>query len=271
MLNLLSIIFPFFKSSASEKTVSYKGSFESWEQATKNSIGYDSECILKKSNDSFDKIITGVQKCEKDTISFDEYQYSLPLLLGLNYISKADKDNLNVLDFGGSFASSYFRNFDILENLDINWTVVEQKKIVEIALAKVKHINNLSFITSSELDHEKKKKSYNVVLFGSSLQFMQSPSDTIKNVIHQGVESIIFEQTPVVNSGERKLTVQKVREPIYDASYPAWHFNEKELVKWIGSTYRLRHKSINPHVTNHCEGFESKLFDFVFTKHSPNF
>ena len=268
MLNLISIIFPFFKSSASEKTVSYKGVFESWEQATKNSAGYDSECILKKSNDTLDKIITGAKKCEKDTISFDEYQYSLPLLLGLNYITKAAKDNLYVLDFGGSFASSYFRNFDVLENLNVKWTVVEQKKIVEIALAKLKHINNLSFITSSELDLEKKKKSYNVVLFGSSLQFMQSPSDTIKNVIHQGVESIIFEQTPVVNSGERKLTVQEVKEPIYDASYPAWHFNEKELFDWIGPTFLLRHKLINPHVTNHCDGFESKLFDYVFTKKS---
>jgi hypothetical protein len=97
---------------------------------------------------------------------------------------------------------------------------------------------------------------------------MQSPSDTIKNVIHQGVESIIFEQTPVVNAGERKLTVQEVKEPIYDASYPAWHFNEKELFDWIGPTFLLRHKSINPHVTNHCDGFESKLFDYVFTKKS---
>ena len=268
MLNFLSNIFPFFNSSLSEGCVSYKGSFGDWDEATKSSLGYCTDNILRKATNTIEDIISGTKKCEKDTISFKEYQYSLPLLLGLNYISKAAKDNLNVLDFGGSFASSYFRNFDILENLNVKWTVVEQKKIVEIALAKLQHISNLSFITSSELVLEKKKKSYNVVLFGSSLQFMQSPSDTINTVIHQGVKSLVFEQTPVVISGERRLTVQKVKEPIYEASYPAWHFNEKELFDWIGPTYLLRHKSINPHVTNYCEGFESNLFDLVFTKQS---
>ena len=81
---------------------------------------------------------------------------------------------------------------------------------------------------------------------------------------------MIFEQTPFVLSGSRQLTVQQIQEPIYDSSYPAWHFEENEFMTWIGDKYELRFKSHNPHVTNYCNKFTSTLIDLVFTETSES-
>ena len=67
----------------------------------------------------------------KRHIFYDEFQYSLPLLLGLNFLQKVAK--IRLLDFGGSFASSYFRNLDIVEQFDLSWIVIEQKNLVKKA------------------------------------------------------------------------------------------------------------------------------------------
>ena len=259
---------PFHQSVEKTDVVSYVGPFHSWSEALNASTGYNDPKITKKAITALNKILSGDKLCEKDTISFDEYQYSLPLILGINYILKSVKGKVVVLDYGGSFASSFFRNFDILREFDIHWIVVEQENIVQIAKKKLSNYKELEFITDSDLKKRKVTFQYDILLFGSSLQFLESPELEISKLIHEGVKSLIFEQTPFVVSGSRQLTVQQIKEPIYDSSYPAWHFEESEFMTWIGNQYKLRYKSQNPHVNNYCNNFTSVLKDFVFTKAS---
>ena len=69
-------------------TISYDGNYECWEDAIADSKGYQDMEILNKATQSFEKILLGKYKCERDTFLFDKFQYSLPLLVGLNLVQK---------------------------------------------------------------------------------------------------------------------------------------------------------------------------------------
>ena len=266
MFNFLTNFSNSYFSRENKDCVSYTGPFSNWDDAVSFSTGYCNSTITQKAVSAITKILSGEKKCEKDTILFDEYQYSLPLLLGLNFTLKYIKQKITVLDYGGSFASSFFRNFDILSNFNVRWIVVEQEHIVNIAKEKLCHFKNLEFISISNLKIENPVLKYDVLLLGSSLQFLKNPGIELKILLKPCVKSLIFEQTPFVTSGSTKLTVQQIREPIYDASYPAWHFDENEFLSWIGNHYEIKYQTHNPHVRNECGNFTSTLKDYVFTE-----
>jgi putative methyltransferase (TIGR04325 family) len=265
LFSFLSKFSPSHFSTENKDSVSYIGPFTTWDEAVNASTGYNDPTITKKAVSALNMILSGEKLCEKDTILFDEYQYSLPLILGINYIAKSINGKIVVLDYGGGFASSFFRNIDILRQFDIHWIVIEQEDVVKIAIQKLSSFRELQFISVSDFKEEKETIEYDVLLFGSSLQFLENPELEVSKVINEGVKSIIFEQTPFVISGSRQLTVQQIREPIYDSSYPAWHFDQNEFLAWIGNQYELRYKSHNPHVMNYCNNFASTLKDYVFT------
>ena len=157
------------------------------------------------------------------------------------------------------------------EEKDIEVLIAEEKRNWALSFAVFGLIfvmvgGILLFISDSDFRQRKRTIDYDILLFGSSLQFLREPEIDIKKLINTGVKSLIFEQTPFVLSGYRQLTVQQINEPIYDSSYPAWHFDENEFMTWIGNRYQLRYQSHNPHVTNHCNNFSSTLRDFVFTE-----
>ena len=48
-----------------------------------------------------------------------------------------NNDKLNVLDFGGSFGTTYYQNRKFLKHIKkVEWNIIEQKKIVQIAKKK---------------------------------------------------------------------------------------------------------------------------------------
>jgi hypothetical protein len=50
---------------------------------------------------------TGEAVYERDSVLFDEIQYSFPVIAALLRVASANKGKLNVLDFGGSEKSHY--------------------------------------------------------------------------------------------------------------------------------------------------------------------
>jgi len=246
-------------------TVSYHGNYSQWKDAIDHSVGYQDDKILEKATQSFEKIISGEFKCERDTFLFNQFQYSLPLLLALNFIQQRI-EKLSVLDFGGSFASGYFRNFDVLKQFNLLWTVVEQPNLVERASSMTRNYSELCFKTVNELNDLISKMEYNVVLFGSCLQFLQTPKQIVEKLSHSKLQAFVIERTPIVYEENTKLTVQEIHEPIYESSYPAWHFSEKELMSWFTYDFELRYKFNGPHIINKCDGFQSQLEDYVFTR-----
>jgi putative methyltransferase (TIGR04325 family) len=246
-------------------TVSYVGNYAHWADAVADSKGYEDSEIIKKATQSFEEILAGKHKCERDTFLYDEFQYSLPLLLGLNFMQRK-VGKIQLLDFGGSFASSYFRNLDVVQEFDLSWTVIEQKRVVQKARGMTTGCDKLLFFEERELERLISKRAYNIILLGSCLQFLEKPNSVVSKLLHDELQTVVIEQTPVIQKDISKLTVQHVGKPLYESSYPAWHFAEKELLSWFKDDFQLKYRFNGPHVINRCDGFYSQLEDYVFTR-----
>ena len=173
--------------------------------------------------------------------------------------------SLTVLDYGGGLASTFFRNYDIINGLGFTWTIIEQDHIVVAADKLLHQIPNLKFLSVSDFKQQE-NLGYEILIFGSSLQFMEKPKNLLASLFHDKLKSIVFEQIPFMENGPTRLTIQKVKKPIYNASYPAWHFSENEFQSWIDKAFTQRLCSVNPHVTNSFGGYRSKLMDMVYTR-----
>ena len=110
----------------------YFGNYSCWYKACQDSTGYDSNVILNKVRDALLKVKNGDAVYERDSVLFDEVQYSWPLMAGLLWIASCGNNCLNLIDFGGSLGSSYFQNRKFLGHLcEFYWNVVEQEKFVK--------------------------------------------------------------------------------------------------------------------------------------------
>jgi len=63
--------------------IGYRGNYASWANAQQVSTGYNSDLILEKVKDALLKVKRGEAVYERDSVLFDEVQYSWPLLAGL--------------------------------------------------------------------------------------------------------------------------------------------------------------------------------------------
>ena len=261
MLNYLKI---FRKSIHEDKLVSYSEPIENWDLATSLSEGYGKNDILNRLISAYNSIFSGDYACEQDTVLSKEYIHSKPLHVGLLISKYSNKKSLNILDYGGSFASSYFRNYDILKYMDINWYVYDYEKLVEKGKQIVKY-PNIHFCKYDELLSVKKDSFYDVILLGSSLQFFENTNAVISELLNFNPKVIIIEQTPCTEVYDSFLTVQKVKEPIYNSSYPAWHFNLDTLIN-LFLNYKLVYKKINYNIENTCGDKLSYHTDLVLLK-----
>jgi len=121
--------------------------------------GYSSDLIINKIYKTAN-LVPKKKEYERDGVNFDEIQYSWPLLSSILLATKNNK--LNVLDFGGSFGTSFYQNRKFLKYVKkIKWNIVEQKKIVDIA-------KNNNFINFYENVDDIKTKP-DIAIFCSSL------------------------------------------------------------------------------------------------------
>ena len=77
------------------------GDYSSWNEAVAASTGYDAELILEKTKTALLKVKNGEAIYERDSVLFNEIQYTWPLLAGLMWVAAQSRRRLNVLDFGG--------------------------------------------------------------------------------------------------------------------------------------------------------------------------
>ena len=84
------------------------GNYKTWQEVERLCNGYDAADILKKVRQSVLKVRNGEAVYERDSVLFNEIQYSPALI---EAFKKSIKDNtLHVVDFGGSLGSSYFQH-----------------------------------------------------------------------------------------------------------------------------------------------------------------
>jgi putative methyltransferase (TIGR04325 family) len=221
---------------AIEDSLFWSGDFSNWEEAKANTTGYDNAEIVQKCTASLLKVKNGEALYERDSVLFDEIQYSSGLLAGLQNAALDNSGKLTVLDFGGSLGSSFFQNIAFLNGIDIEWCIVEQRDFVN-AGKKYFQDSRLKFYSDVEecLQHHKPT----VLLLSSVLQYLEDPYEQLQQLIKYGFPYIIIDRTSFVDDQREVLTVQKVPENIYKASYPCWFFNETRFLSFF-KEYTMR-------------------------------
>lgn len=218
----------FKKKQKCHKVKDWDGNYESWEQASNLSTGYNSDLILEKCKTALLKIKNGEAVYERDSVIFNEIQYAWELLFALQNIKHEFSGDLCVLDFGGSLGSSYYQNKSMLSDYGtLKWCIVEQPQFVECGKRFFEN-NQLLFFNS--IDECLNIQKPNVLLMSSVLQYLSEPYDFINIVNNLRIPYIVFDRTTFIEGGDDLITIQTVPKEIYEASYPCWFFSYDKII-----------------------------------------
>lgn len=223
---------------SSSAGVRFSKEFETWEEALDASGGYDDAAILQKVMNATLKVKRGEAVYERDSMIFDEVQYSWPVVTGLMWAAAQDGGRVRVMDFGGSLGSSYFENRNFLDGLpDVRWGIVEQPHYVSSGR---EHIAGDRLTFHETIEECGRAIAPNAVLLSSVLQYVRDPEAIVRDVTALEPTVIVVDRT-IVNAGRKKATyVQHVPAAIYSASYPVCSLPEGALVAtFAGAGYTL--------------------------------
>lgn len=215
----------------------FYGKYSRWEDALRASTGYDSTVILEKVRGAMLKVKTGEAVYERDSVLFDQVQYSWPLLAGLLWIASQKANRLNLVDFGGSLGSSYYQNRKFLFHLNqLNWSIVEQRNFVDCGKRDFE-TDQLKFYY--DLDACFREQHPDAILFSGVVQYLEDPYGTLEKAKSLGFEYILVDRTPFLEKGGDRITIQKVPDQIFPASYPCWFLNQTKFLETMGDRYEL--------------------------------
>lgn len=214
----------------------YSGSYEHWADAVAASGGYDAELILHKVAEAVKKVQSGEAVYERDSFLFARAEYAWPLLASLMWIAAQEGGKLNLLDFGGSLGSTYFQHRRFLKDLDVTWSIVEQKHFVEYGKIHVAD-DRLHFYDAISSCLKEQKPS--AVLFSGVLQYLEKPYEVLEEIIVSRVKCIVIDRTPFLTEGNDLLTVQESNPLIFRASYPCWFLSIERLKQTVCPSYDL--------------------------------
>lgn len=235
LLKILSII-------RTQKTT-FKGPYDSWSKAVKNSSGWQSKKIFDKTLSAALSVRDGKQAWEQDTVLRDEITYTNLIIAFLLFTLTKKSDNLHIVDFGGSLATNYYQLRKLLlfsERLrkkKIKWSIIEQKNIVDAGNEFFAN-ENLAFHESTrDLLHSlNEKKSVDGLIFTGSFQYLADPFAELKQEVLQQFDVVAFDRLLVSElETDQIFTQHPDPKRYYDASYPVWAISKYHLERVMQS------------------------------------
>lgn len=191
-----------------------------WNDAERLCTGYGDGKILDKVLSATLKVKRGETVFERDSVTFDQVQYSWPVTSALMWAAARTGGELNVLDFGGALGTSYFQNLKFVSKIKhVTWSIVEQENFVKAGRA---HIEDEIVKFYNSVDDLNDPVVPNVVLLSSAIQYVPDIHDVLGKLNSIKAKILIFDRTPLSDMRENMLCIQRVPKKIYEASYPMW-------------------------------------------------
>ena len=225
------------------KGIRFEGNYKTWEEAAALCTGYAAGSILDKVLEATIKVKRGDAVFERDTVMFDDIQYSWPVTSALMWAAAKNNGSLNVLDFGGALGSSYFQNRKFLSSLKfISWHVVEQEHFVEKGKAFIED-DVLKFHAS--IEESVNAITPDVILISSVAQYLPRPQWLFDKINSIEADILLFDRTPFTRATENTICIQHVPSNIYEASYPMWLLSRNKLLGQL-SNWRVHEGFASP-------------------------
>jgi putative methyltransferase (TIGR04325 family) len=243
------------------KTKYFSGPYKNWEIAQSKSAGYESIEIFEKVKISADKIKKTQRGYERDSIILSDKEYDHNILNILsNFLDKKDKV-LNILDFGGSLGSLYFKYRKKI-NQKFNWSIIEQTKFVDEGIKNFQN-DELNFFYNIE-EYSAKHK-VDIVLLSSSLQYLRNYEDVILKLIDLNPKYIIILKTPFSKRKINEVFIQKPLKHIYKSTYPCWILSYGYFLNIMEKKFVLENKTLTK-----PEFFQLSYYNLFFKKKNLN-
>lgn len=204
----------------------FEGHYPSYEAALKacGTAGYHDEVIVAKTLERLLALKDELQR-HPDRIDVRTQQVLSALLLPIE--QRHDPQILRVLDFGGALGNLYFQLKRFLPpGLTVRWVVVDTP--VTVAAGR-QHLEDEHLTFQSDLSEV--TGPFDVIVVSSSLQYMERPTETLRDLVALEGRYLLINRTPFLAGPDDRLTVQRVPPEIYTGSYPAWFLSES---RWLG-------------------------------------
>lgn len=206
----------------------FSGNYVSWDDAVRDSTGYDTTTILGKVRDSLLKVKRGEAAYERDSVLFDRIEHPFPLLAFLLRIAVENGNSLRLVDFGGSLGTTYFQTRGFLSVLkEIHWAIVEQPHFVACGKEMFAdgHLSFHDSITAAQA-----ATGATTALLSGVIGYVPKPEAIIDEILAGNFRWVIFDRTAFIDAPKSRIVVQTVPASIYNASYPARLFNRLDLL-----------------------------------------
>ena len=215
--------------------IGYFGDYSSWEEALSESDGYGAPIVFERTRAALLQVKNGTAVHERDSVLFPKVEHNFALVAGL--LQAVENGELRVLDFGGSLGSSYFQCRPFLASLrSVRWSIVEQPAYVECGRRDFADERLRFYGTVEEyLEHE----SPQVLLLSGVIHCLADPYGFLAKVLAHRFPSVIVDRTAFLSRGVDRLTVERVPEWIYPASYPSWFLSEERFLSHFREGYEL--------------------------------
>ena len=223
----------------------YKGPYKKWSQAKHQSSGYNDKKILYRVRNSALIAKNSKNKFEVDSLIFKRPYRNKFFEKILKNLSK--KKSINIIDFGGSLGSTYYRYKNIFSKKNkLQWSIIEQKSFVKIGKKEFKERNLSFYFNFKDLKLKIKNKKINIFLLSSSIQYIGNYKKIINEINSLNPDHIIFLKTPVNLLNSDRIYIEKVPKDIYGLSYPSWVFSKKKLINSFSNYKIVYDKKVKP-------------------------
>lgn len=203
-------------------------------QAAAHGPGYADPAIVARVEAAVREVLAGRAAFERDGVAFANTEARWPCLAALLRIRNSC-GSLRVLDLGGSLASVWLQHRSWLPAEGLRWCVVEQPGFVD---AGRRLFASAPPEFSVDLATALADGPWDAVLVSNALQYLADPEDVLQRIAAADARHLLLDRLAVTGRDRDRITIQRVPEHIYHATYACRFFAERRIDALLARDWR---------------------------------